>query len=43
MSRRDEYEQKAEAMLAPIVEEAGFELVDVVSERIHRQTGRNHG
>ena len=29
MSRRDEYEQKAEAMLAPIVEEAGFELVDV--------------
>ena len=36
MSRRDEYEQKAEAMLAPIVEEAGFELVDVESERIHR-------
>ena len=29
MSRRDEYEQKAEAMLAPIVEEAGFELGDV--------------
>ena len=29
MSRRDEYEQKAEAMLAPIVEAAGFELVDV--------------
>ena len=29
MSRRDEYEQKAEALLAPIVAEAGFELVDV--------------
>mgnify|MGYP002443322875 CR=1 FL=1 len=29
MSRRDEYEQKAEALLAPIVEAAGFELVDV--------------
>ena len=29
MSRREEYEQKAEALLAPIVEEAGFELVDV--------------
>lgn len=29
MSRRDEYEQKAEALLAPIVEGQGFELVDV--------------
>lgn len=29
MSRREEYEQKAEALLAPIVEQAGFELVDV--------------
>ena len=29
MSRREEYEQKAEALLAPIVEEQGFELVDV--------------
>ena len=29
MSRREEYEQKAEALLAPIVEEAEFELVDV--------------
>lgn len=29
MSRREEYEQKAEAMLAPIVEANGFELVDV--------------
>ena len=29
MSRREEYEQKAEALLAPIVAEAGFELVDV--------------
>ena len=29
MSRREEYERKAEAMLAPIVEESGFELVDV--------------
>ena len=29
MSRREEYEQKAEELLAPIVEEAGFELVDV--------------
>ena len=33
MSRRDEYEQKAEAMLAPIVEEAGFELVDTLTNR----------
>ena len=29
MSRREEYEQKAEALLAPIVEAQGFELVDV--------------
>lgn len=29
MSRKEEYEQKAEAMLLPIVEENGFELVDV--------------
>ena len=29
MSRKEEYEQKAEAMLAPIVEANGFELVDV--------------
>lgn len=29
MSRREEYEQKAELLLAPIVEELGFELVDV--------------
>lgn len=29
MSRREEYEQKAEALLAPIVEANGFELVDV--------------
>lgn len=29
MSRREEYEQKAESLLAPIVEEYGFELVDV--------------
>ena len=29
MSRKEEYEQKAEAMLAPIVESNGFELVDV--------------
>lgn len=29
MSRREEYEQKAEALLRPIVEENGFELVDV--------------
>ena len=29
MSRRDEYEQKAEALLLPIVEREGFELVDV--------------
>ena len=29
MSRREEYEQQAEALLAPIVEEMGFELVDV--------------
>ena len=29
MSRREEYEQKAEAILTPIVEPRGFELVDV--------------
>ena len=29
MGRREEYEKKAEALLAPIVEQAGFELVDV--------------
>lgn len=29
MSRREEYEQKAEALLLPIVEGRGFELVDV--------------
>ena len=29
MSRREEYEQKAEAILTPIVESRGFELVDV--------------
>ncbi len=29
MSRREEYEQKAEELLAPIVESNGFELVDV--------------
>lgn len=29
MSRREEYEQKAELLLTPIVEEFGFELVDV--------------
>ena len=29
MSRRDEYEQKAEALLSTIVESNGFELVDV--------------
>ena len=29
MSRREEYEKKAEALLASIVEQAGFELVDV--------------
>ena len=29
MSRREEYEQKIEALLLPIVEEKGYELVDV--------------
>ena len=29
MSRKEEYESKAESMLAPVVQEAGFELVDV--------------
>ncbi|MDD3278751.1 MAG: ribosome maturation factor RimP [Lachnospiraceae bacterium] len=29
MSRKEEYEQKAESLIAPIVEEHGFELVDV--------------
>ena len=34
MSRRDEYEQKAEALLAPIVEGQGFELVDISTSRV---------
>ena len=51
MSRREEYEQKTEAILTPIVESRGFELVDVeyvkeagnlVSQRLYRQAGRNH-
>ena len=29
MSRREEYEQKTEELLEPIVKENGFELVDV--------------
>lgn len=29
MSRRDEYEQRAEKLITPIVEEQGFELVDI--------------
>ena len=29
MSRREEYEQKTEALLLPLVEEKGYELVDV--------------
>ena len=29
MSRREEYQQRAEALLTSIVEEQGFELVDV--------------
>ena len=29
MSRREEYEQKTEELLEPIVSELGFELVDV--------------
>ena len=29
MSRREEYEQKTEGLLEPIVTELGFELVDV--------------
>ena len=28
MSRREEYEQKAEELITPIVEANGFELVD---------------
>lgn len=48
MSRREEYEKRAEELLAPIVEQNEFELVDVeyvkeagnwISERIYRQTG----
>ena len=38
MSRREEYEMKTEALLQPIVDEKGFELVDV--ERIG--TGYEH-
>ena len=29
VSRREEYEQKAEELITPIVEAKGFELVDV--------------
>ena len=29
MSRKESYEQKAEALLSPIIERHGFELVDV--------------
>ena len=29
MSRREEYESKAEALITPIIEENGFELVDI--------------
>ena len=29
MSRREDYEKRAEELLAPIVEQNGFELVDV--------------
>lgn len=29
MTRREEYEAKAEQMLTPLMEEHGFELVDV--------------
>ena len=38
MSKREMYEQKTEEILLPIVEEYGFELVDVeyVKEGIHR-------
>ena len=32
MSRREEYEKRAEELLAPIVELNGFELVDVEYE-----------
>lgn len=51
MSRREEYEQKAEELITPIVEANGFELVDVeyVKEGgtwylrgLHRQRRRNH-
>ena len=46
MSRREEYEQKAEAILTPIVESKGFELVDVeyVKEAgtWYLRAGRNH-
>ena len=35
MSRREEYEQKAEAMLAPIVEANGFELISPILEENH--------
>ena len=38
MSRKEEYEQKAEALLSPIVESNGFELVDVEYAR-RQETG----
>ena len=29
MSKREDYEQKTEALVMPLIEENGFELVDV--------------
>lgn len=40
MSRREDYEQQTEALLEPIVEELGFELVDV--EYVKEEIGRAH-
>ena len=35
MSVREQYEQKAEAMAQPIIDQFGFELVDVELSLIH--------
>ena len=43
MSRREEYEKRAEELLAPIVELNGFELVDVEYVKEARSEERRVG
>ena len=40
VSRREEYEQKTEQLLEPVVDELGFELVDVEYVKIGRASCR---